>query len=644
MLITTVPCRVRIDKSKPLIDWLGQMQSDHSSVIERCQIGLAELQKVMGIAGDQKLFTTNFVFENIPKTTVNEGLEKTLVVKSRSGSNQKAFNDFDLQLILVPEKNGLKAHLEFDMTKLRRTNVVEIIEYFDFMLQTLVASLLQNPTDLKVGDVCGLPEERVQKLLQMGTGPIQEIPYEYAHYAFEEMAQKYPDMVAVEQSGRRITYQELDQQANELASVLINKGVQPGDYVAIVTMRSIEFIVGILAVLKAGGAYVPIDSEIPMERINYILQESACSVILYHPEIETELMTKLDSSKAVSLNSKATGMKWNPPHLTGPLPAYVIFTSGSTGKPKGVMIGHKSLSAIINARPNFLDVYPGKRVAQFVSISFDICVGEIFFTLCAGGTLVLRTKQDPYAVMKVVDAAFVTPSVLLGMEPEDYSNLKMLVTGGEPINLATLNKWIHRVEYVNCYGPTETTCVSSRKRLTSTVDISTGKPLPNTKQYILDSKKQLVPIGVPGELAIGGCGVGLGYLNQPQLSNDRFIPNHFENDGTKMYMTGDICRWTETGEIQVIGRVDDQVKLKGYRIELDEVAAVVSKCHDVSGCAVLVKDDMLVAFVTPNTLDVQEIRDFVLEHLPYYMAPATYVLLEEFPMNANGKVKLIDVD
>ncbi|KAJ3316335.1 hypothetical protein HDV06_003809, partial [Boothiomyces sp. JEL0866] len=418
--------------------------------------------------------------------------------------------------------------------------------------------------------------------------PVQKVPFVRAHDAFELHAEQDPECSAVEHEDKQITYGELNRRAECVAAGLVKRGVQVGNFVAIVTKRSIEMIIAILGIVKAGGAYVLIDMDLPFSRIEYILETANCHTVLCHPEIPLELEIQLPQDKILSITDERLQVVANyaKPSISGSDPVYAVFTSGSTGKPKGVVIRHSSLNNYSSQEPNILHAKKGDKIAQNASIGFDMAVGEIFATISKGATLVLREEADYSAALKKVNTSRFTPTALRKLDPADFPNLTTICPGGEPFTEALLAKW-HHINLYNCYGPSETTINSSFTRLRAGDQITIGKPMANTVQYIVDKKLNLVPIGVPGELLIGGAGVALGYLNRPDLTAEKFIPNHFLNDGSRMYRTGDMCKWTLDGKIQILGRMDDMVKVKGYRIELDEVnAAVISHAQVKSGAVV----------------------------------------------------------
>jgi non-ribosomal peptide synthetase component F len=274
---------------------------------------------------------------------------------------------------------------------------------------------------------------------------------------------------------------------------------------------------------------------------------------------------------------------------------------------------------------------------------FDTSLALIFCSLSSHATLVLRDEHDFTKAIAKSNVIDIPPAALAKLNPEAFPLLKTVVLGGEVCPNVLVKKWEKFVTLVNAYGPSEVTVTSSSGIVTSGKPITIGKPMANTYQYILDKNSALVPIGVPGELVIGGAGVSVGYINRPELTAERFIDNHFLNDGSKMYRTGDLCKWTDDGEIMYLGRMDDMVKLKGYRIELDEVSAAVSRHKGVESAAVIVKDELLVAYYSPSSIDADKVRNTVIEILPHYMVPAVFVPIDEMPVNNNGKVFFVDV-
>jgi iturin family lipopeptide synthetase B len=486
-------------------------------------------------------------------------------------------------------------------------------------------------------------DENMRKLLlEWGTGPTFQPTVACAHYAIEKCAQEDPFAIAIQQGDFSVSYAELDERATEIALKLTSQGVKPGNLVSLVTTRSIEMVCGIFGILKAGAAYVPVDATMPLGRIRYILETVESAATLYNPNLSDQILSLLENPISLSFSHPAIPPNYGltRPKIPPNSPAYVIFTSGSTGKPKGVVISHASLSNFCLENVNHLDARKGDRIPQLASISFDLCVAEIFLTLTAHATLILREQDDFFGVFKKINKLFCTPATLSKLNQSEYSNLELIAVGGEPLTKSLQEEWADKVELRNCYGPTEATVMSSASKVSKDGPITIGKPLANTFQYILDENMELVPVGVAGELYIGGKGVALGYYNLLELTAKKFPYNKFLNDGSKMFKSGDICKWTQDGELQIVGRKDDMVKIKGYRIELDEVNLAISKYAQVKSSCVIAKNGKLVAFVSPASVNLANLQTILHEELPFYMIPSKIVRLDEFPLTTNEKVTL----
>ncbi|KAI8891953.1 hypothetical protein BC833DRAFT_533489 [Globomyces pollinis-pini] len=634
-LINTVPCRIIIEKDMKLSKFIEMVAEDHAAVSEFSQFSVTSIQKWSSIGADQKIFNTLLAYESLPNMDVEEG-KNSLSFKSAIESSGN-FNEFDLQLALFPMGESLEIDLRYDNTVLNDAFARQVCTAFEDILTGLVKSLSTGGEET-VGDLLRVSLKEQELLCQIGTGDVVELGYETAYGGFEYFAARCPEEVAIEYKDVRVTYRELDEQSNTLASVLSCFNLVPGDFVGILSVRSIEMISGMLATLKSGAAFVPIDSSIPFERIGYIIQHSNCKVVLYHEDVDKSLIEQIGESTATVCLSETSKDLFNSVEIDSDSPAYAVFTSGSTGKPKGVVVSHRSLTNFTTTKPNLLDVSLGTRVAQLASISFDMSLGEIFCTLNNGGRLILREEEDYFAAIRKANTIFTTPTALLKIDVNEYPDLQLVVVGGELFQSRVLDNWPSRVTLRHAYGPTEITIVSTAGDMLPTDEITIGRPLPNTVQYIVDKELNLVPFGVPGELVIGGTGVSMGYLNRPDLTAERFIQNSFTNDGGLIYRTGDLCRWTSEKKIQILGRLDDMVKVKGYRIELDEVSIAIISHNSVTAAKTIVKDDMLLSFVTPLTADIEQIRDMLSDKLPVYMIPSKFIALESFILNSNGKI------
>ncbi|KAI8895954.1 hypothetical protein BC833DRAFT_599394 [Globomyces pollinis-pini] len=641
--ISTVPCRMNM-KDKRLFSIFEQLLNDQIHRGSFTSVGIAKIESWCQQAG---IIETLFVFQNF----VGKKSDNEIITPSQFDRNQSVI--YPIELTFIPEVDDIQLHFSYLISRLSVNIANDILETFNHIISQVVDACI-GFVNINIQDLTVLPDQQVQRLLTFGQGAVQEIPSKRVDEVFEQLALLDPFVLAIEEGEKSISYGELNDRANELASYLITKGICVGDFVGVITTRSIDMVIGFLAVLKAGGAFIPIDSTLPLARLQYILEKSQCKYVMLRSMKDHQKERFGDSGDSYTWIDMESikGMKveeWNRPTVPLNSPAYAIFTSGSTGSPKGVVISHRSLTNYSAILPNIHGCKKGDRVGQFTSISFDVCLGDIFDTLCSHATLVLRSDDDPYKILKSVKIVVMTPTSLLNLDPNDYPNLEKLIVIGEALTETLQNTWSNKTWFINSYGPTECTIICSYTTIHQNEAITIGEPMNNTKHYIVDSSMNLVPVGVSGELVIGGAGVALGYLNQPELTSERFIDNIYTKDGTKMYRTGDICKWTETGQIQILGRTDDMIKLKGYRIELDEVALNVSKHPDVSAAAVVVKDDMMVAFLTPSSVNVEKLRDFVTDQLPHYMVPAVFQTLKEFPLNANGKIdknqlKRLEVD
>jgi amino acid adenylation domain-containing protein len=617
-----------------LIDLLGQIENDHISRVEFGMVGLAEIQQWVGI---NPLVEALFVFQNNREHQCDlDGLETVDDV----GTDTWTQVSFPIECTITPSQESVQVSLTSLNSAVSESMVRDILTLFKSIVSKMINSCSNLDLNMDVKKLFEIPNAMRDRVFELGTGDVLPIPYDLAHQAFENIAREKPDLVAVEQGDKQISYGELDRQSTNLSYYLIKSGVKNGDFVPLVTSRSFEMVIGMLAILKAGAAYIPIDNSMPVDRIMTILQEAGGKNVLLHPETSSELLDSvkkyysthlMNAELLITTQSKVTVLR----PILGTDPSYVVFTSGSTGKPKGVILKHQSLSNWCTVQvPSKFAVQ--NRWANVMSINFDATTSDIFSSLSNECIICLRDGEG-FEVVGIVDSCLLTPSMLKLVNPKEHPNLKQLVVAGELFPQSLQELWCSRIRLINAYGPSETTIGSSVQLILSEKQhISIGKPLPNTVQYIVNSDLELVPVGVSGELIIGGVGVAKGYLGRPDLTDEKFIPNHFLNDGTTMYKTGDICRWLENGEIEILGRADDMVKVNGYRIELNEVR---DNLEHVESAEVLKVDNKLVAFVTPKTVDLEKVLEAAMEKLPHYMIPSVFVPLDKFPLTGNGKVK-----
>uniref|UniRef100_UPI001CFEC24D non-ribosomal peptide synthetase n=1 Tax=Priestia aryabhattai TaxID=412384 RepID=UPI001CFEC24D len=480
------------------------------------------------------------------------------------------------------------------------------------------------------------------------------------HQLFEEVVKIYSQDIAVVYKDRQVSYGELNNRANKLATILRSKGIKADSLVGLIVDKSPEMIIGMLAILKAGGSYVPILPEYPIKRIEEILEDSKISLVLSNQlSINSENFLKrefidlslvdnyLESTSNVESISQSTDL------------AYVMYTSGSTGKPKGVMVEHKSIIRLV-FNTNYLDFSSRHKILQTGAITFDASTFEIWGALLHGGTLYLIDQDELLNIQKLkeriyqykITTLWLTSPFFSQISNNDISvfkDLTNLIVGGDTLNIKHVN-FIRlnfpNLKIINGYGPTENTTFSTYFLVDKLVNdnVPIGKPISNSTVYILDSTNSLQPIGIPGELCVGGDGLARGYLNNPELTKEKFIENPFK-PGERLYKTGDLARWLPNGNVEFLGRLDHQVKVRGFRIEVGEVEAHIRKHLDVKECIVVPKQDTqdqtyLCAYIVANEMEItlKDLRSSLGQSLPEYMIPSAVVQLDVLPLTPNGKI------
>ena len=579
---------------------------------------------------------------------------------------------FDLTLSLWETAEGLKGWFEYSTDLFDRDTIVRMGEHFRSLLEGILADPEQRISRLPL-----LTEkERRQILIDWNATDTTTAAHVYVHHAVAQQARDHAGAIAVTSQGRQLSYTELNRKANQLAHFLTQQGVKPDSIVALCVERSPEMVVAILGIIKAGAAYVPLDPAYPRERLAFMLEDTQAPILLTQKHLVAGLpphqarVVCLDSDWDTIAKEKETdpGVQLSPDNLV-----YVIYTSGSTGKPKGVLVTHGNLAHSIAARATY---YPG-TVSGFVllsSFAFDSSVAGIFWTLCQGGRLLLPdqgAEQEPERIAEAVHAIKAShilclPSLyqllLRHTSPGLLASLNTVIVAGEPCPATLMSE--HRqhlpgATVYNEYGPTEAAVWSTVYKIPAESvlpRVPIGRPIPNAKVYILDAHLQPVPIGVAGEVYIGGPGVARGYLNRPGLTGEKFVVNPFTHgSGERLYRTGDLARYLADGNIDFLGRIDHQVKIRGYRIELGEIETALRKHAAIAEAVIVAREDSkspgpsvsgtkrLVGYAVANCTpppDVGTLRDFLKASLPDYMIPSTIVLLDEMPLTPNGKVDL----
>ncbi len=484
---------------------------------------------------------------------------------------------------------------------------------------------------------------------RFGKGPQVDVPYDLMHAAFEAHVAAQPEAVAVEHLGDRITYRELDRQANRLAVLLARYGVKTGDNVALFLQRSIPMVVGIMAVLKAGASYVPQHVGVAKEaHLNYVLDTANIDVILTMSRLQDQvpvangrILINIDHiMQQPFANHREFVQPFVPETAVSPNnTCYIIFTSGTTGNPNGVQVTHGNVANLLLTNPGNLGIQPGMKVGQILSIAFDMAAWEILGCLSNGGTLVIRGK-DFMEVVRQVDVVISTPSILSTFDTDQCHNVQVVAVAGEPCPRPLADKWSTFSTFYNSCGPTEVTIINTAEQhMPWKAGLTIGRPTPNNTVYILNDKMEPCKIGEVGEMWAGGDCVSTGYIGNEQLTNERYVPDPFLGNGRYMFRTRDLGRWTEEGELEHYGRTDDQVKVRGFRVELDSVSAALESVAYCKRAATLKLDNRhLVGFVSPLAVDVEMAKQAVADALPYYCIPKFVLALDELPMTSRGKI------
>lgn len=539
--------------------------------------------------------------------------------------------------------------------------VERMMGHFENILIAFLEACFEDPRQFghTVGGISDkmLGRQELEERLNC-TGQELEEPYqgpETLPEALEASFKSHRDLHAVEGLNRSLTYGELDDATARTSKVLAAYGAKPGEIVCVIADGSVEWLLAIMAVVRTGAAYCPVDHKLPWERQKYMM--SACSppMVLFSnisarkgsPGFEN-VPVLLDVETILSVDGledlpNDSGEGKNDILLTthslkSDEVAVVIFTSGSTGFPKAVQLQHKGILSLLSHAPARLYSKPGQRNAQLLSLGFDCCVKEVFASLLYGATLVLKDTSDPLAHLSKVDATVGTPSLISSLDPVQYPNLKILTLVGETLPSVLVQKWLPGRMIQNGYAPAECTLIATAQPLQPNTPISIGKPVPRMNFYLLDSTGRPVPAGVTGEIHISGVQVTPGYLNNAQETKARFLADPFR-EGWTMFRTGDMGRWLESGDIEYIGRNDNQVKVRGFRLDLGDVeASILRVAGDIDNVAVVVTGGSLRAFVTPETVATEQLLQTLRQHLPDYSTPNTITALKELPVSRNGKV------
>ncbi|MHA4133430.1 amino acid adenylation domain-containing protein [Bacillus cereus] len=659
MMVSTVPLRMDIDPEEEVLSFISRVSRKQSKSLRHQKYPFDLLLKQINKESNSnvRLFGTTIDYRD----------------RDESGDslwipNREEVQDFAVHIENLIDIDSLHVHIDYREELFSKE---EIERFFNVML-VILENIFENPKQ-KVAEIEIISEEDKRKSLVEFNNPKLDVPPQATiHEMFERQAMIYPNAIAVTYEKEKITYKELNERANQLAHYLQKKGVGPDTLVGLCVERSHEMIVGILGILKAGGAYVPLDPTYPEQRLQYILEDASIQLFVTQESLK-ELNWLPENVESICLDRDQDEIgkesKTLPVSSVGPQNlAYVIYTSGSTGNPKGVMIEHHNVIRLFKSTDCWYQFNEKDTWTLFHSYAFDFSVWEIWGALLYGGKLVVvpywisRSPKDFYQLLVEEEVTVLnqTPSAFRQLiqvcEQEDKNKnlqLRYVIFGGEALEPTSLLPWFQRYgeknpQLINMYGITETTVHVTYYPITlddvqQASRSNIGKRIPDLEVYILDAYQQPVPIGVDGELYIGGAGLARGYLNRPELTAERFISHPFSSDlKARLYRTGDLARYLPDGNLDYRGRIDHQVKIRGFRIEIGEIESTLHTYAYVKEVVVIVREDQpgdkrLVAYVVGDG-NVDAWREYLKAKLPSYMVPSGFVAMEAIPLTANGKV------
>jgi len=657
LFINTLPVRVQIDPEQSLLSLFQNLQKQAVASREFEYTPLAEIHVWSDVPGHTELFRSIVVFENYP---IDQTMEERQKVSDLKFFDFKSHERTNYPITLVAgSHNNLVLEIAYEKSMFQRQFIRWLLDQMQLILRQFVADPfvpLRRLTLVTPADT---------ELLTKGWNQTErDIPSDRCvHHLFEDQVKKRPDAIAVQFGEKTMSYAALNEKANRLAHFLIQKGVKAEDRIAIYIDRSFDMIIAIMAVLKAGAAYVPIDTTYPQERVRFILEDSRCKWVL----TDNASMASLpeDQNNYLSLNSIRDALNDQPTGNPNAVCfsknlAYIIYTSGSTGKPKGTLLQHLGAVNTTLALGEIFELKPGRNILQFATIGFDASVPEILGSLTNGATVQLVSREVIMSPEELaewlrnqkINTAILPPSVLAIVSSDDLPDLKVIGSAGEACNRDIVRKWSRKGRrFINGYGPTESTVSTSLYEIEDPdktgINVPIGSPMANTRVYVLDSALNPQPVGFPGELHIAGIGLARGYLNRPELSAEKFIPDPFSRQvGERMYRSGDLVRWRPDGNLEFLGRIDHQVKLRGFRIELDEIENVIIDFPGIRDAFVMMRGEdenekYLAAYIVWNDnrkSGLEDLRAFMKDRLPDYMIPSAFMELDALPLTPSGKV------
>ena len=655
MFVSTLPLKVSIDNTLSFSNFLNTIAINSMSLLRHQKYSYQSIiEDLRKRQNDLPTLYNIMISYQITKMT-----EKQEIIPHDSiwHFNKTIADDIDIHIFDLNDTNELNIAYDYKIDKYTSEDMKNIHN----RILTIILQVLENK-DIKLSDIEIVTDEEKHKLIYEFNNTKTDYPKnKTVSELFEEQVKLTPDNVALVFEGASLTYKELDEKASKLAYILSQKGIHNNDVVSLFMEKSLESIIGILAIFKVGAAFLPLDVQYPKERIDYILENSNSKLILatksYLEKIDTTIPVMDISLDLESIYGKNSPIL-NTSNPCSPLDlAYIMYTSGSTGNPKGVMVCHQNIVRLVK-NTNYIKFQDNERILQTGSIVFDACTFEIWGALLNGYTLYLIPKEklldiaylENYLKENKITIIWLTASLgnyICEQNPSIFKGVRYLLTGGDVLSVSHIQKIQKEnptLTVINGYGPTENTTFSTCYTIDRKLDrptIPIGYPIANSTCYIVSKSYKLQPIGAPGELWVGGDGVGLGYLNRDDLTKEKFLPNPFAKG--RIYRTGDLTRILPDGRIEFLGRIDNQVKIRGFRVELSEIDTKLKEYSGVKQTYTLVKkqdnQSIICSYLTAeNNIDIKQLKLFLKSSLPAYMVPTYITVLKEFPLNINGKI------
>jgi amino acid adenylation domain-containing protein len=655
--VNTLPMRTGLDAGLTFVQLLKKVKKTALEAYANQDVPFEKLVETLAPGRDMgrtPFFQVVFGFqdEQLPETRIGEA-------RLQMSPLENYTSKFDLTLLLEQSESGLNGFLEYCTDLFDPATIARMIGHFN----NLLAAVAEDP-NRRISTLPMLSETEKRQLLDQWSGTEVEIPPRCVHELLEEQARRTPDATAVVFEGRRLSYAEFNRQANRIGHYLRKLGVGPEMRVGICMERSFEALAGLAGILKAGGAYVPLDPDYPLDRLHYMIGDAGIQLLVTQKRLIerfpgfTGNVVSLDVDWPLIAKEDSTAPVYAcvPENL-----AYVIYTSGSTGMPKGVSVHHAGIVRLVK-NTGYIDFSIARSFLQFAPTSFDASTFEIWGALLNGAQLTILPPGIPalselarFIQVNAIDMLWITTPLfhqLMETEPDSVKAVKQIITGGEVLSPQIAAKTVAQGNsFLNCYGPTENTTFSTYYLVRVPEDVG-EEPVPigisiaNTQAYVLDQEMQLVPAGVAGELFLGGAGLARGYLDRPALTAEKFVPHPFSRHvGQRLYRTGDMVRWRADGNLDFIGRMDRQIKIRGFRVELGEIEEALKQYAGVKEAVVLAQKEetglRLVAYVAAGAetgITQEQLADHLRLRLPEYMVPAGWLLMEQLPHNANGKI------